>query len=103
MPILNLTLKREHFLSILHGHKREEYRDATDRMFTLLTHRQQYNYTHIRFRNGYARNAPELTIEYLSADYNEDNEQFILKLGNITHTANIPAEWRKQDDQNCRK
>ena len=59
MTLLTLNLHREFFCAILDGSKRIEYRQKTDFWTKRLSGRK---FTHVRFRNGYLKNAPELIV-----------------------------------------
>ena len=59
--ILHLTLHREFFAAIAAGKKRTEYRQATPYWRKRLEGR---SYDAILFRNGYARSAPEMLVEF---------------------------------------
>jgi hypothetical protein len=61
--ILHLTLEREWFDDIASGKKREEYRDRKDYWKTRLEGR---TYDIVRFRNGYAIDAPQMDVEFFS-------------------------------------
>jgi len=90
MKILHLTLKKKWFDMILSGEKTEEYREIkpywTKRLFK--------DYTHVKFRNGYSKNAPSFTIELKGIFTGIPNHKwadsasevvYILKLGEIVH------------------
>jgi hypothetical protein len=57
--ILHLTLHRQYFAQIAARTKRTEYRRASRYWKSRL---REYN--KILFRNGYARNAPEMLVEF---------------------------------------
>tara|TARA_R100000655_G_scaffold14219_1_gene31792 strand:+ start:1125 stop:1718 length:594 start_codon:yes stop_codon:yes gene_type:complete len=89
MIILELNLKKKWFSMILDGTKTEEYREIKkhwDKRF-----KKKDSYTHIRFRNGYAKNAPQFLIELKSIRIGTGNpdwgapekEVYILELGDI--------------------
>lgn len=59
MTLLNLNLHREFFCAVLDGSKKVEYRDRTDFWEKRLTGKK---FTHVRFRNGYLKTAPELIV-----------------------------------------
>jgi hypothetical protein len=97
--VLHLTLKRKWFDLVLSGEKKEEYREVKPHWMT------RFGYPHpivkwdqVLFRNGYAKNAPEIMIELKDIktglgdqDWGADwlNDEYILKLGNIISTKNI--------------
>lgn len=59
--ILHLTLHRQWFDAIASGEKREEYREIKPYWAKRIDGRE---YDEIHFRNGYARNAPFMRVEY---------------------------------------
>lgn len=64
--ILHLTLKKKWFDMIRSGEKKEEYREIKaywSNRFYYFNLRPPYKFTHIRFKNGYSKNAPEFLIE----------------------------------------
>jgi hypothetical protein len=76
--ILHLTLEREWFDDIVKGIKHEEYRDLKDYWRTRLEGR---TYDIVRFRNGYATDAPEMDVEFLGVDKRQDC--YVIRLGKI--------------------
>jgi hypothetical protein len=63
MPeILHLNLHREFFAAIVRKTKRIEYRKQSPHWRKRLEDRK---YDVIRFRNGYAKDAPEILVEFL--------------------------------------
>ena len=62
MKILNLNLYRKYFDDIVNGTKTIEYRDRTDYWKKRIEGRQ---YDVIKFRNGYAKDAPTMLVEYV--------------------------------------
>lgn len=56
-----LNLHRKHFAAIADRTKRIEYRDQTQHYRKRFEGR---HYDAIRFRNGYAKNAPEMLVEF---------------------------------------
>ena len=60
--ILHLNLYRKYFDQIAEGTKTIEYRDKTDYWKKRLENRE---YDVIKFRNGYAKNAPTMLVEYV--------------------------------------
>lgn len=85
--ILHLTLHREFFERIAEGSKKEEYRDRTDYWKTRLEGR---DYDIIRFRNGYAANAPEMDVEWMGLNTRR-KDCYAIRLGKILRTNNWPA------------
>jgi hypothetical protein len=59
--VLHLNLHREFFAAIADRMKRTEYRDRSPYWRTSLEDRE---YDVIQFRNGYARNAPVMVVEF---------------------------------------
>ena len=60
--ILHLNLFRKYFDEIVEGTKTIEYRDKTDYWKRRIENRE---YDVIKFRNGYAKNAPTMLVEYV--------------------------------------
>lgn len=92
---LHLTIKKKWFDMILSGKKTEEYRDIKP-YWANRFYSKKYHY--ITFRNGYAANAPQFTIELKSITQStgkpewgaEANKKyFVLYLGKIINTKNI--------------
>ena len=77
MKILHLNLYRKYFDQIAEGTKTIEYRDRTDYWKKRIEHRE---YDAIKFRNGYAKDAPTMLVEYKGYNVGEEYE---LKLGKI--------------------
>lgn len=95
MNTLHLTLKKKWFDMILSGVKTEEYREIKP-YWTNRFYSKKYHY--ITFRNGYATNAPQFTIELKSIitsigkpewGAEEGKTYFVLSLGKIINTKNI--------------
>lgn len=88
MKILHLTLEKKWFSMILSGEKKEEYREIKPYWDKRLIDKQ---YDLIFFRNGYAKNSPRFTIDYLglstglgSLEWGAPKEAvYILKLGEL--------------------
>ena len=76
--ILHLTLEREWFDDIVRGVKHEEYRNLKDYWKKRLDGR---TYDIVRFRNGYASDAPEMDVEFLGVDKRHDC--YAIRLGKI--------------------
>ena len=101
MKTLHLTLKKKWFDMILSGEKKEEYREVKDYWCNRLEwvpSREIIIYHVIKFRNGYSKNAPELTIECLGIERgkakpewsdNWQGEVFVIKLGKIIEINNL--------------
>lgn len=103
--ILHLTLKKKWFDMILSGDKKEEYREVKNYWIHRLT--QIFTdvsdpiypivYSHIVFKNGYGKNAPEVIIEckgisigYAKPEWSDNwqGDVFVIKLGEIISTIN---------------
>jgi len=91
MKILHLTLKKQWFDMIANGMKKEEYREMKPYWHKRLLNRE---YDLICFRNGYAKDAPRVTVEFkgllsglgiIEWGAPEKQAVYILKLGNILH------------------
>lgn len=101
MKVLHLTLKRKWFEMILSGQKKEEYREIKHYWSKRFKHWTNHTdmleefdceFTHVKFTNGYGKNAPTLLIEFNGIRIGKakpewsDNWQgdvFIITLGNI--------------------
>ena len=92
---LHLTIKKQWFDMILSGEKTEEYRDIKPYYNIRLIGKE---YDTVVFRNGYARDAPSLTIELKTIRFGTGNPEwgaeankkyFVLYLGKIINTKNI--------------
>ena len=77
IKILHLNLFRKYFDEIANGTKTIEYRDKTDYWKKRIEHKE---YDVIKFRNGYAKDAPTMLVEYKGYSVDEEHE---LKLGKI--------------------
>lgn len=90
--VLHLTLEREWFDEIVRGTKRKEYREYKPYWKTRLEGR---NYKVVKFRNGYARNAPEMLVEFRGVTRNgkSRNADYVIKLGRILEL----KRWRAKD------
>ena len=95
MNTLHLTIKKQWFDMILSGVKTEEYRDIKPYYNLRLIGRE---YESVVFRNGYARDAPILTVELKTIRFGtgkpewgaeEGKTYFVLSLGKIINTKNI--------------
>jgi hypothetical protein len=94
MRILNLTLKKKWFDMIASGRKLEEYRQTKEYWHSRLAK----EYDAVRFRNGYSKDAPTLTVELLGVTIGFgmlawgapcDEKVYILHLGDIIGRENI--------------
>lgn len=95
MNTLHLTIKKQWFAMILSGIKTEEYRDIKPYYNIRLIGRE---YDSVVFHNGYARDAPSLTIELKTIRFGTgkpewgavpNKKYFVLYLGKIINTKNI--------------
>lgn len=81
--ILHLTLMKKWFIEILEGRKVEEYRDIkpywTKRLFDSNGNVKDYDV--IIFRNGYAKDALEMKVEFKGVRVEKD--KYVILLGNI--------------------
>jgi len=86
---LHLTLHREPFAEIAAKRKRIEYREQTAYWRARLEGRK---YDVIKFRNGYATNAPEMLVEFLGIRrYGKgDGGHYAIRLGRVLEIKN----WR---------
>ena len=84
MRILHLNLFRKYFDEIAEGTKTIEYRKKTDYWKRRIEGRE---YDYIQFRNGYAKVAPTMLVEYngYKVGFNENRygEEYQIKLGKI--------------------
>jgi len=89
MKILHLTLKKKWFDMILSGKKDEEYRELKEYWATRLEGR---NYDVVKFRNGYMKDSPKMTVEYkgfrrgfgsVNHGAPESNHVYIIMLGKV--------------------
>ena len=92
MKILHLTLKKKWFDMIASGEKKEEYREIKPYWSSRLIEK---HFTHICFRNGYAKDAPRFTAELKGIRVctgrtewgaAEGEIYFVLELGEIIQT-----------------
>ena len=84
--ILHLNLYRKYFDAIADGTKTTEYRDKTDYWKKRIEGRE---YDIIKFRNGYAKDAPTMLVEYNGYDI---TDRYEIKLGKILGV----DKWQKQ-------
>ena len=110
---ITLTLHKKWFDLIFSGEKKEEYREvkpywirrfcadwpkspahSEDHFFFVGQYKIPQGITKVRFRNGYAKNAPEMVVEWLGLEAKEPNPDwceagdcgklvFALKLGEV--------------------
>jgi hypothetical protein len=91
--ILHLNLYRKYFDAIANGTKVFEYRDKTDYWRRRLEGRE---YDIIKFRNGYAKDAPTMLVEYEGYDVGftgKCEEKYMINLGKI-----IEVNYGKKDN-----
>jgi hypothetical protein len=96
--VLHLTLKKKWFDMIASGEKKEEYREIKP----FWIKRMKYDfwpgrqYDIVRFKNGYAKNAPSMDVELINIGIGKakpewsDNWQgdvFIIQLGKILNSS----------------
>ena len=86
MKILHLNLYRKYFDAIADGTKTIEYRDKTDYWKKRIEGKE---YDIIKFRNGYAKDAPTMLVEYNGYDI---TDRYEIKLGKILGV----DKWQKQ-------
>ena len=79
--ILHLNLYRKYFDAIVNGTKVFEYRQKTDYWKKRIEGRE---YDIIKFRNGYAKDAPTMLVEYKGYNIGKEYE---LKLGKVTEVS----------------
>ena len=92
MKTLHLTLFRRWFIDILEGTKTEEYREIKPFWAKRLS--QQYDT--VTFRNGYAKDAPLMVVEFKGMEiktiyhpiHHKPMTVFAVKLGRIIETKN---------------
>ncbi|MCX6199402.1 MAG: ASCH domain-containing protein [Bacteroidetes bacterium] len=99
--ILHLTLKKEWFAMIVSGEKKEEYRELKDywkKRFWLEGTTKCRSYDIVRFKNGYAKDAPEfdivckkITMRLSKAKWStqKPTKCFVIELGEILSKKNI--------------
>ena len=76
--VLHLNLYRKYFDAIVNGTKVFEYRQKTDYWKKRIEGKE---YDIIKFRNGYAKDAPTMLVEYKGYNIGKEYE---LKLGKVT-------------------
>ena len=81
--VLHLNLYKKYFDAIFDGTKTIEYRKKTDYWKKRIEGRE---YDIIKFRNGYAKDAPTMLVEYggYEIGFNGIGEEYRIKLGKIT-------------------
>ena len=84
MRVLHLNLYRKYFDAILSGSKTIEYRDITPYWSKRL---EGKHYDVIKFRNGYAKVAPEMIVQYKGIDI--DKGKYAIHLGKVLESKNV--------------
>ena len=84
--VLHLNLYRKYFDQILKGEKTIEYRDITPYWSKRLEGKY---YDVIQFRNGYAKEAPTMLVEFKGTVVDDLYGTYAIKLGNVLETKNI--------------
>ena len=80
--ILHLNLYRKYFDAIADGTKITEYRDKTDYWKRRIEGRK---YDIIKFRNGYAKDAPTMLVEYEGYDITDRYEIKLVKITEVNY------------------
>ena len=88
MKILHLNLYRKYFDAILKGEKKIEYREVTPYWSKRLEGRY---YDVIQFRNGYAKVAPTMIVEFKGMGIDKDIQgpRYAIELGEILEVKNV--------------
>ncbi len=88
MRILRLTLKYRFFCEILCGKKKTEYREVKPYWKSRL---EGKTFDEIHFKNGYARNAPFMRVEFKGIRKGMFNgkSHYFIKLGRVLETKNV--------------
>jgi len=86
--ILHLNLYRKYFDQILEGKKTTEYREVTPYWSKRLEGR---HYDVIQFRNGYAKIAPTMIVEFkgMGIVTFQTTPTYAIELGKILETRNV--------------
>ena len=86
--ILHLNLYRKYFDQIAEGTKTIEYRDKTDYWKRRIENRE---YDIIKFRNGYAKDAPEMIVEFkgMGTVTFQTTPTYAIQLGNVLESKNV--------------
>ena len=86
--VLHLNLYRKYFDQILKGEKTTEYREVTPYWSKRLEGR---DYDVIQFRNGYAKVAPMMIVEFKGVNIDSDVQgaRYAIELGKILETKNV--------------
>ena len=88
MKVLHLNLYRKYFDAILKGDKVVEYRDITPYWSKRLEGR---HYDVIQFRNGYAKVAPTMVVEFkgMGTVTFQTTPTYAIQLGKILESKNV--------------
>jgi hypothetical protein len=86
--ILHLNLEREWFDDIAEGRKHAEYRKYKQYWKKRLEGRE---FDIVRFRNGYASDAPEMDVEFSGVQRKGKN--YVIRLGRVLKK----KRWRHED------
>jgi hypothetical protein len=88
MKTLHLNLYRKYFDAILKGEKTTEYREVTPYWSKRLEGR---HYDVIQFRNGYAKVAPIMIVEFRGTGIVtfQTTSTYAIQLGEILETKNV--------------
>jgi len=78
--VLVLPIKAEWLERIIDGEKREEYRAPSDHYIERL---HEKRYKTVLFRNGYAKNAPTVSVEFVEAVFDRQEQVFVIRLGRV--------------------
>ena len=86
--VLHLNSYRKYFDQILKGEKTTEYREVTPYWSKRLEGR---HYDVIQFRNGYAKIAPTMIVEFkgMGIDNDIQGARYAIELGKILETKNV--------------
>ena len=86
--VLHLNLYRKYFDQILKGEKTTEYREVTPYWSKRLEGR---HYDVIQFRNGYAKVAPAMIVEFkgMGIDNDVQGSRYAIQLGKILEAENV--------------
>jgi hypothetical protein len=85
--ILELTLRRKYFAEVAAGIKKTEYREAKQYWKSRLEGR---SCDVVRFRNGYTKNAPEVTVQFRGV--RRQGKEYAIRLGKILNI----KRWKRQ-------
>ena len=98
LNILHLTIIKKWFDLIASGEKKKEYREVkkywVDRLFFYLPESDSYEelpFDEVHFRNGYAKNAPFMRVEFKGLGMTEvfdGKECYVICLGDVIEVKN---------------